>query len=71
MALLQNKRVLICGLVSERSIAYGIAEAMHREGAELAFTCQNEKVYDRVATMAAQWGSKIVIPCDVSQDGNH
>lgn len=68
MALLQNKRVLICGLVSERSIAYGIAEAMHREGAELAFTCQSEKVYDRVATMAAQWNSKITIPCDVSQD---
>ncbi len=68
MNLLQNKKVLICGLVSERSIAYGIAEAMHREGAELAFTCQSDKVYDRVATMAAQWNSKITIPCDVSQD---
>lgn len=68
MALLQNKRILICGLVSDRSIAYGIAEAMHREGAELAFTYQNEKVLDRVATMAAQWGSKIVIPCDVASD---
>lgn len=68
MEFLAKKRVLICGLVSERSIAYGIAEAMHREGAQLAFTCQNEKLYDRVATMAAEWNSKIIIPCDVSSD---
>lgn len=66
--MLKNKKVLICGLVSDRSIAYGIAEAMHREGAELAFTYQSEKVMDRVATMANEWGSKITIPCDVSSD---
>lgn len=68
MAFLTGKRVLICGLVSDRSIAYGIAEAMHREGAELAFTCQSDKVFDRVATMANQWKSQIVIPCDVAND---
>lgn len=68
MSMLKNKKVLICGLVSDRSIAYGIAEAMHREGAELAFTYQSEKILDRVATMANQWNSKITIPCDVSSD---
>jgi enoyl-[acyl-carrier protein] reductase I len=68
MAFLKNKRVLIAGLISERSIAYGIAEAMHREGAQLAFTYQNERFHDRVAAMAAEWNSKIVLPCDVSSD---
>lgn len=68
MAFLNKKRVLIAGLISDRSIAYGIAEAMHREGAELAFTYQNERFKDRVAEMAAQWNSKIVLPCDVSSD---
>lgn len=68
MGMMQNKRALICGLVSDRSIAYGIASAMHREGAELAFTCQNEKLYDRVAGLAEHWGAKIIIPCDVSND---
>jgi enoyl-[acyl-carrier protein] reductase I len=68
MSLLANKRVLIAGLVSQRSIAAGIASAMHREGAELAFTYQSEKVRERVEDMAAQWGSKLVFPCDVSSD---
>ncbi|MFU8798257.1 MAG: SDR family oxidoreductase, partial [Gammaproteobacteria bacterium] len=48
MNFLSNKRVLIAGLVSQRSIAAGIADAMHHAGAELAFTYQNEKLHDRV-----------------------
>jgi len=51
MGFLQGKRALIVGLASNRSIAYGIAQAMHREGAELAFTFQNEKLQDRVLVM--------------------
>jgi enoyl-[acyl-carrier protein] reductase I len=59
---------LIVGLISNRSIAWGIAQAMHREGAELAFTYQNEKLKDRVTTMAAELDSSIAIECDVSSD---
>ena len=68
MAFMQGKRVLIVGLISNRSIAWGIAQAMHREGAELAFTYQNEKLKDRVTTMAAELDSSIAIECDVSSD---
>lgn len=68
MGFLTGKRVLIVGLLSNRSIAYGIAQAMHREGAELAFTYQNEKFKDRIANLAAEWNSKIILPCDVSSD---
>ncbi len=68
MDILKNKRILITGVISDRSIAAGIAEAMHREGAELAFTYAGEKFRERVTNLAAQWGSKIVIPCDVAND---
>ena len=68
MGFLQGKRTLIVGLASNRSIAWGIAQAMHREGAELAFTYQNEKLENRVAKMASELGSEIVVPCDVSSD---
>jgi enoyl-[acyl-carrier protein] reductase I len=68
MSFLKNKRVLIAGLISDRSIAYGIAAAMHAQGAELAFTYQNERFRERVTDMAAEWNSKIVLPCDVSSD---
>jgi len=69
MGLLDNKRALIVGLASDRSIAYGIAEAMHREGAKLAFAYQGEKLKERVAKMANRdFNSDIVIPCDVSSD---
>ena len=68
MAFMQGKRVLIVGLISNRSIAWGIAQAMHREGAELAFTYQNEKLKDRVTKMAAELDSSIAIECDVSSD---
>jgi len=68
MGFLQGKRALIVGLASNRSIAYGIAKAMHREGAELAFTYQNEKLEGRVAKMAGELDSEIIVPCDVSSD---
>lgn len=68
MGFLDNKRALIVGVASNRSIAYGVAAAMHREGAELAFTYQGEKLQERVAGFAAQFGSDIVLPLDVSSD---
>lgn len=68
MGFLQGKRALIVGLASNRSIAWGIAQAMHREGADLAFTYQNEKLESRVAKMAAELDSEIIVPCDVSSD---
>jgi enoyl-[acyl-carrier protein] reductase I len=68
MGFLAGKRALIVGLASNRSIAWGIAQAMHREGAELAFTYQNEKLKDRVVKMAGECGSSIALPCDVSSD---
>lgn len=68
MGFMQGKRVLIVGLASNRSIAWGIAQAMHREGAELAFTFQNEKLQSRVEDMATECNSKITIECDVGND---
>ena len=68
MGFLQGKKILITGLASNLSIAYGIAEAMHREGAELAFTYQNEKLKTRVEKMGAEFGSNIFLPCDVAND---
>ena len=68
MGFLQGKRALITGIASERSMASGIAEAMHREGAELAFTYQNEKLKSRVEAAAAEFGSDIVLPLDVTSD---
>ncbi|UCC56622.1 MAG: enoyl-ACP reductase [Gammaproteobacteria bacterium] len=68
MGFLKGKRALIVGLASNRSIAWGIAQAMHREGAELAFTYQNEKLGGRVEKFAAECDSGIVLPCDVSSD---
>jgi len=68
MGFLAGKRALIIGLASPRSIAWGIAQAMQREGATLAFTYQNDRLKDRVDTMAAELGSKISLPCDVASD---
>lgn len=68
MGFLQGKRALITGIASDRSIASGIAEAMHREGAQLAFTYQNDKLKSRVEKAAAEYGSNIVIPLDVTSD---
>ena len=68
MGFLANKRFLITGLISNRSIAYGIAQAMHREGAELAFAYQGERIRDRVGELAREFGSNLLFPCDVSSD---
>ncbi|MFK5970925.1 MAG: enoyl-ACP reductase [Candidatus Marithrix sp.] len=68
MGMLTGKRALIVGLASNRSIAWGIAKAMHREGAELAFTYQNDKLNSRVVKMAADCNSEITMPCDVGSD---
>src|SRR3990167_7996454 len=70
MGFLSGKRVLIVGVASKLSIASGIAAAMHREGAELAFTYQNEKLKGRVEGFAADWGSNadLCFPCDVAND---
>ena len=68
MSFLKNKRALILGMLSDRSIAYGIANAMHKQGAELAFTHQVEKHEQRVRKLASNFNSEIVLPCDVSND---
>ncbi len=68
MGFLKGKRALIVGVASHRSIAWGIAKAMHREGAELAFTYQNDKLKGRVEKFAAELGSEITMPCDVGSD---
>ena len=68
MGFLAGKRILITGLLSNRSISYGIAKAMHREGAELAFTYQSERFQDRVTKLAAEFDSRLVYACDVQND---
>ncbi|WP_150913385.1 enoyl-ACP reductase FabI [Marinobacter halotolerans] len=68
MGLLSGKRALIVGVASKLSIAHGIAEAFHQQGAELAFTYQNEKLKPRVAQFAEGWGSNLIFPCDVASD---
>ncbi len=68
MGFLSGKRALIVGVASNRSIATGIAEAMAREGAELAFTYQNDKLQERVTKQAQACGSTLVFPCDLRQD---
>jgi enoyl-[acyl-carrier protein] reductase I len=68
MGFLAGKRLLITGLLSNRSIAYGIASACKREGAELAFTYVGDRFKDRVSDLAQEFGSAIVLPCDVADD---
>lgn len=68
MGFMTGKRVLIVGVASKLSIAYGIAQAMRREGAELAFTYQNEKLRSRVEEFAQSLGSTLTFPCDVASD---
>ena len=70
MGFLAGKRAVIVGLASNRSIAWGIASAMQREGAELAFNYQSEKLEGRVRKMAGELGSDIVLPLDVGEDSN-
>ncbi len=68
MAFLKGKRILITGMLSNRSIAYGIAQSCFEQGAELAFTFQNERFETRVKDMAAEFGSELCLPLDVAED---
>ncbi|MBP6899450.1 MAG: enoyl-ACP reductase FabI [Burkholderiaceae bacterium] len=68
MGFLAGKRLLITGVLNNRSIAYGIARACHREGAELAFSYQGERFKERITEYAAEFGSKLVFDCDVADD---
>src|SRR5437899_9309177 len=68
MGLLADRKILITGVLSNRSIAYGIARACRREGATLAFTYVNDDLKDRVVKLAAEFGSTPVLRCDVTQD---
>jgi enoyl-[acyl-carrier protein] reductase I len=68
MGFLAGKRILITGLLSSRSIAYGIAKACHREGAQLAFTYQNERFEERLKKFATEFGSELTFRCDVAVD---
>ncbi|QQS53440.1 MAG: enoyl-ACP reductase [Candidatus Competibacteraceae bacterium] len=70
MGFLAGKRALIMGVASNRSIAWGIAQAMRREGAELAFSYQNDKLQPRVEKMAAELGSTLTFPCEVERDAD-
>ncbi len=68
MSLLKDKKILLTGVLSNRSIAYGIAKACHREGAQLAFTYQNDRFLERIKGFAAEFDSDFVLPLDVSED---
>jgi enoyl-[acyl-carrier protein] reductase I len=68
MGFLQGRRILVTGMLSNRSIAYGIARACVREGAELAFTYAGEGLRERVADLARDFNSELVFPCDVADD---
>jgi enoyl-[acyl-carrier protein] reductase I len=68
MGFLDSKRILITGVLSNRSIAYGVARACRREGATLAFTYVNDDLKDRVVKVAAEFGTVPVLPCDVTKD---
>jgi enoyl-[acyl-carrier protein] reductase I len=68
MGFLAGKRLLITGVLNNRSIAYGVARACHREGAELAFSYQGERFKERITEFAAEFGSKLIFDCDVGSD---
>ncbi|OVZ59695.1 enoyl-[acyl-carrier-protein] reductase [Pigmentiphaga sp. NML080357] len=68
MGFLAGKRILVTGVLSNRSIAYGIAKACRREGAELAFTYVGERFKDRITEFAAEFDSQLIFPCDVADD---
>ena len=70
MGFLANKRILITGMISTRSIAFGVAKAMHREGAELAFTYQGERAHGRLLDLAKQFNSDLIFQCDVASDND-
>jgi enoyl-[acyl-carrier protein] reductase I len=68
MGFLSGKRILVTGVLNNRSIAYGIARACHREGAELAFSYVGERFRERIAETAAEFGSSLTFDCDVGSD---
>lgn len=68
MGFLSGKKILITGVLSNRSIAYGIARACHAQGAELAFTYQSDRFKDRIEKVASEFGSQLCLPCDVAED---
>ena len=68
MGFLSGKKLLITGVLSNRSIAYGIARACHAQGAELAFSYVGERFKDRITEYAAEFGSKLIFDCDVGDD---
>ena len=68
MGFLADRKILITGVLSNRSIAYGVARACQREGAALAFTYVNDELKDRVVKLAAEFGDAPVLPCDVTRD---
>lgn len=68
MSILLNKKILIVGLLSNKSIAYGVAESMHREGAKLAFTYQNERFEERIKNITQHYHPSAIIKCDVTND---
>jgi enoyl-[acyl-carrier protein] reductase I len=68
MAMLSARKILVTGVLSNRSIAYGIARAAQREGAELAFTYAGDRFRERVTELARDFGSQLVLPCDVASD---
>jgi len=68
MGFLAGKRALIVGVATDRSIAWGIAQAMHREGAQLAFTYLNDKMKERVEPLATSLGARLILPLDVTVD---
>src|ERR1700683_665894 len=68
MGILAGKRALIVGVATDRSIAWGIAQAMHAQGAELALSYANDKFKERVVPLAAQLGSRLTMPLDVLLD---
>jgi enoyl-[acyl-carrier protein] reductase I len=68
MGFLSGKRILVTGVISDRSIAAGISAALYREGAELAFTYQNDKVQGRIVDITKPWNPTTLLPCDVAND---
>src|SRR5512138_3415556 len=68
MPILSGKKILVTGLLSNRSIAFGIAKVARREGAEVAITYQNERFKERAEEMAGELGAQMALPCDVATD---
>ncbi|MCB0331069.1 MAG: enoyl-ACP reductase [Bdellovibrionales bacterium] len=64
----KDKKILILGVANKKSIAWGVAEALHKEGAQLAFTYMNEAIEKRVRPLADELGGALVLPCDVQSD---